>query len=89
MRRDGVVVEIEANIDGLVGAHGLDSISGERMQCRRKQPRPLLLEDFGDSEVIASRPAPLVAQPDPSRVELTIAFGQRCKGAARPERIAT
>src|SRR5713226_70430 len=88
LRRDGVIVEIEANIDGLVGANGLDSIGGERMQRRRKQPRPLLLEDFGDSEVIAARPAPLVRNLISPEQSLTIAFGQRCEGAARPERIA-
>src|SRR5438128_411248 len=60
LRRDGIIVEIEANIDGLMGAHGLDSIGRKRMQRMRKQPRPLLLEDFGYSEVIAARPTPLV-----------------------------
>ena len=31
-RRDGVIVEIEAHIDGLVRAHRLDPVGGERMQ---------------------------------------------------------
>src|ERR1039457_1876266 len=54
----------------------------------RKQPRPLLLEDFGDSKVIAARPAPLMRDLIPPEERLTIAFGQRGEGAARPERIA-
>src|SRR6266403_1452912 len=88
LRRDGIIVEVEANIDGLVGAHGLDSIGGERMQRGRKQARPLLLEDFGDSEVIAARPAPLVRDLISPEQSLTIAFGQRCECPASPERIA-
>src|ERR1700689_4878482 len=60
LRRNRVIIEVEANIDGLGGVHGLDSIGGERMPRGSKQPRPLLLEDFGDSEVIAARPAPWV-----------------------------
>ncbi len=60
LRRDGVIVEIEAHIDGFVGAHGFDSISGERMQRKWKQARPLLLEDFGDSDVVAARPTSLM-----------------------------
>jgi hypothetical protein len=31
LRRDGVIVEIEAHIDGFVGAYGFDSIGGEGM----------------------------------------------------------
>jgi hypothetical protein len=58
LRRDGVIVEIEAHIDGFVGAHGFDAIGGERMQGMRKQSRPLLLESFRDGEMIAARPAP-------------------------------
>jgi hypothetical protein len=29
--RDGVIVEIEADIDGLVRTHGLDPVGGKRM----------------------------------------------------------
>ena len=35
-RRDGVIVEIEADIDGLARAHGLDPVGGERMQRGRQ-----------------------------------------------------
>src|SRR5664279_678585 len=87
-RRDGVIVEIKANINGLVGAHDLDSIGWERVQRGRKQPRPLLLEDFGDSDVIAAWPAPLMGDLISPEQSLTIAFGQCCEGAACPERIA-
>src|SRR5450759_5559047 len=38
-RRDGIVVEIEANVDGLVRTHRFDPVSGERMQSRGQQPR--------------------------------------------------
>src|SRR6266404_4236299 len=58
------------------------------MQRGRKQARPLLLEDFGDSEVIAARPAPLVRDLISPEQSLTIAFGQRCECPASPERIA-
>ena len=40
-RRNGVVVEIEANIDGFPRAYGLDSIGCERMQGRSQQWRLL------------------------------------------------
>ena len=48
-RRDGVIVEIEAHIDGLVRTHGLDPVGGEGMQrqeaangavLRRRPRRP-------------------------------------------------
>src|SRR5439155_1183895 len=39
LRRNGIVVEIEAHIDGLAGTHRLDAIGGERMQSGRQQTR--------------------------------------------------
>ena len=59
-RRDGVIVEIEAHIDGLARAHGLDPVGGERMQRRRQQAGLFFTKSLGDSAVVAARPAPLM-----------------------------
>src|SRR5712692_5106452 len=59
-RRDGVIVEIEANIDGLARAYGLDPVAGEGVQRRRQQARLFFGEDLGDCVMVAARPAPLV-----------------------------
>ena len=59
-RRNGVIVEIEADIDGLVRTHSFDSVGGERMQRRGQQAGLFLSEDFGDRPMVAAGPAPLV-----------------------------
>ena len=87
LRRDRVIVEIEANIDGLVRAHGLDPVGGESVQRRRQQPGLFFGEDIGQRAVIAAGPATLVCDLIAPEQGLAIAFGQRGKGTARPERI--
>ena len=83
-----LIVEIEANIDGLARMHGLDAVGGKRMQCGRQQPRLLFGEDIGNGAVVASRPAPLMRNLIAPEQGLAITFGQRREGAACPKRIA-
>src|SRR5258705_10701767 len=67
--RDGVAVEIEANVDGLVRTDRLDPVSGERMQSRRQQTGLFFREGFGDRAMITARPGPLMSdlvEPDQS-----------------------
>ena len=59
-RRDRVIVEIEANIDGLARSYGLDPVGRECVQRRRQQAGMFFGEDIGDRTVVAARPAPLV-----------------------------
>src|ERR1700683_233598 len=59
-RRNGIVVEIEAHIDGLTGTHRLDAIGGERVQSGRQQTRLLFGEHIGHGAVVASGPAALM-----------------------------
>ena len=87
-RRDGVVVEIEANIDGLVRTHRLDPVGGERMQGRGQQTGLFFGEGFADRAVVAARPAPLMSDLIAPEQSLPVAFGQCGEGAARPEGIA-
>jgi len=58
--RDGVIVEIEAHIDGLMRAHGLDPVGGEGVRRRRQQAALFFGEDIGDCPVITARPTALV-----------------------------
>src|SRR5580700_11187945 len=57
-RRDGVIVEIEAHVDGFARAYGLDPVGGEGVQRRRQQAGLFFSEDIGESAVVAARPAP-------------------------------
>src|ERR1035441_9108743 len=86
--RDGIVVEIEANVDGLVRTHRFDPVGGERMQSRGQQPRLFFREGFGDGAVVAARPTPLMRDLIAPEQRLAVAFGQRREGAAGPEGIA-
>ena len=74
-RRDGVIVEIEANIDGLARAYGLDPVGGEDVQRRRQQAGLFFCKNVGDRAVIAARPSPLVRNLVAPEQGLTIAFG--------------
>ena len=87
-RRDGVIVEIEAHVDGFVRTHGLDAVGGERMQRRRQQAGLLFGEDLRDGAAVVARPAALMRHLIAPQPGLTIAFGQGGEGPARPEGIA-
>src|SRR5450631_4357850 len=58
--RDGVVVEIEANIDGLGGAYRDDQIRAEWGRRGRQQAQLFLVEDLFDCAGTVSRPGPLM-----------------------------
>src|ERR1039457_1608687 len=88
LRGNGVIVEIETNIDALAGADAFDSVSRERMQSLWQQSRLLFDKDIGDRTVVAARPAPLVRDLIAPEKSLAIALGQRGESAAGPEGVA-
>jgi hypothetical protein len=52
--------EIEAHIDGLARADGLDPVGGESVQRRGQQAGLFFGEDIGERAVVPARPAPSV-----------------------------
>ena len=59
-RRDGIIVEIETNIDGLARAYGLDAVGREGVLRRRQQAGLFFGEDVGDRAVVSARLSPFV-----------------------------
>jgi hypothetical protein len=59
-RRDGIVIEIEAHIDGLARVHSLDPFGGEGVQRRRQQAGLFFSKDIGERAVVAAGPTALV-----------------------------
>ena len=53
------IVEIEANIDGLVRPHSFDPAGGERTRRRGSKRELFLSEDIGDRAMVAAVNAPL------------------------------
>src|ERR1700733_12092882 len=86
-RRNGVIVKVEAYINGLVRAHGLDAVGTKEVQRRRQEPRLFLGEELLDGVAILSRPAPLMRDLIAPSEGLAIAFGQRGEGTPGPEGI--
>ena len=87
-RRNRVIVEIEANIDGLVRAHGLDPVRAEGMARRSQQPRLLIGKGLLDGAAILSWPAPLMRYLIAPQPSLAVALSQRGEAAAGPEGVA-
>jgi hypothetical protein len=72
-RRDGVIVEIEANIDGFGRTHGQNQIGVERMRGQRQQARLFFSEGFGHGAPIVARPEAPMGHLIPPQQGLTIA----------------
>lgn len=86
--RNGVVVAVEADVDGLGRAHLFPAIERKRMRGQCQQARLLLLKRLLDGEGVILRPRPAMSDlvaPEPG---LAVAFGQNGEGAARPEGFA-
>ena len=62
LRRDGVIVEVEAYVDGFAGTHGLHAVGVEGMKGERNQTRLLVTENLFHGAIILLGPAPLVGQ---------------------------
>ena len=88
LRRDRVVVEIEADVDRLAGADAFDAIGIEAMRRQRDQTRLLVGEDLVDGAAVLSWPAPLVGDLVAPLPGLPVALGQGRETPAGPEGIA-
>src|ERR1035438_9534839 len=86
--RDGVVVEVKTDIDGLGGTNGKNQIGIQGMQGRRQQARLFLGEDLGHGAGIVSGPGALMGDLISPEQGLTIAFLQGGEVAAGPEGFA-
>ena len=86
--RNRVIVEIEANIDGLRRPHRQNEIGLERMSGLRQQARLFFGEDLGNGAAVVSGPASPVRHLIAPEQCLPIAFGERGEGTARPEGFA-
>src|SRR6202043_2672419 len=86
--RNGVIVEVEADIDRLRRADWHDQISPERMKGRRQKGGLLFGEDPGNGAAVVSRPGALMSDLIAPDQRLPVALGKRAEGTARPERLA-
>jgi hypothetical protein len=68
-------------------SHRNDPIRGEGVQWKRQQTRLFLGEGLGDSTAVVSRPGARRCDLITPHPRLTVAFGERGEGAARPEGI--
>jgi hypothetical protein len=87
-RRNGVIVEIEPDVNGLSRAHGFDAIGVERVQRECEQSRLFFGNDLLDRAPILARPAAPMRDLVAPRQCLAVAFGEGGKGPAGPEGIA-
>jgi len=59
-RRDGVVVEVEADVEGFAGADGADQVGAKGMGGKSQQARFFQLEDLGHGAGVITGPVALV-----------------------------
>src|ERR1019366_231521 len=88
LRRDRVVVSVEAHVDGLGRAYRDYTVGVELVERQLEQARPLLLEDLRHSSAVVVRPLPLMCHLVAPLQRLEIARFQSGERAGRPERIA-
>ena len=88
VRRDGVIVEVEAHIDGLGRTNRQHQVGVERMRGQRQQTRLFFSEGFGYSAPIISRPWTPMGNLIPPQQGLAIALFQRGEAASSPEGFA-
>src|SRR5882672_8692494 len=86
--RNGIVVEIETDIDGLAGANIDNFVGGERMERKRQQTWLLFAEGLHYRTGVIGRPWALVRDVIAPLERLSIALFERGESATRPERIA-
>jgi hypothetical protein len=87
-RWNGVIVEIETDVDRFAGTHWHDEICPERVSGQGQQARLLFGEDPGDGAAVVPRLGPLMGDPVAREQSLPVAFSERGEGTARPERFA-
>ena len=86
--RDGVIVEIKADVDGLGGTNGKNQIGVEGMEGQRQQARLFFGEGLRHGAGIVAGPGALMGDLVPPEEGLTIAFFQGGEVAAGPEGFA-
>src|SRR5258708_37150752 len=86
--RDGVIVEVEANVDGLGRTNWQNQVGIERMRGQGQQTGLFFAEGFGHSAPIIARPRALMGDLIPPQQGLTVALFQRGEAAPSPEGLA-
>src|SRR5208283_1073400 len=83
--RHGIVVEVEADPEGFIGAHGAGRVAGERMGRKWQQARFLFLENLSDSAGVVTGPGALMSDLVAPVESLTVEIGQGGEGTGGEE----
>src|SRR5271165_6366355 len=88
LRRDRIVVEVKADPEGFIGAHGGGQVAGERMRRKWQQARFLFHENLSDSAGVVTGPGALMSDLVAPVESLTVEIGQSGEGTGGEKVVA-